>query len=69
MKRAKVLYNKELRWMEEERERPAGWVLGKENLEKLEIGKETLFGSRCNPSAVSVRLVAQLHPTLRPHEL
>ena len=55
MKRAKVLYNKELRWMEEERERPAGWVLGKENLEKLEIGKETLFGSRCNPSAVSVR--------------
>ena len=27
-----VLYNKELTWMEEERERPTGWVSGKEKI-------------------------------------
>ena len=43
-----VLYNKELRWMEEERERPKGWVSGKENFEKFEIEKTTFLAADAN---------------------
>ena len=43
-----VLYNKELRWMEEERERPTGWVSGKENFKKFEIEKKTFLAAGAN---------------------
>ena len=43
-----VLYNKELRWMEEERERPTGWVSGKENFKKFEIEKKTFLAVGAN---------------------
>ena len=42
-----VLDNKGLRWMEEEREKPTGWGLGKENLE-VKIEKETFLAAGVN---------------------